>query len=83
MNEMQHDDVLKKLNSIFQEVLGNEEIELRDETTAADIEEWDSLTNIRILVQIEQDFNISFSSAEIADIPNVGELVRLIVARIN
>ncbi len=83
MSEMQHGDVLKKLNSTFHEVFGDYEIELSDDTTAADIEGWDSLTNIRVLVQIEQDFNISFSTTEIADIQNVGELVDVILARIN
>lgn len=82
MSEMQHNDVLKKLESTFREVFDNDEIRLTDDTTAADIEEWDSLTNIRVLIQIEQDFDISFSSSDIADIPNVGELVNLILTRL-
>lgn len=82
MSEMQHNDVLKKLESTFKEVFDNDEIRLTDDTTAADIEEWDSLTNIRVLIQIEQDFDISFSSSDIADIPNVGELVNLILTRL-
>jgi acyl carrier protein len=82
MSEMQHNDVLKKLESTFREVFDNDDIRLTDDTTAADIEEWDSLTNIRVLIQIEQDFDISFSSSDIADIPNVGELVNLILTRL-
>ena len=48
---------------------------------AADIDGWDSLTNIRLLVQIEQELGVSFHSTEIADIPNVGELVDIIISK--
>ena len=77
---MTHVEVIRKLKTTFCEVF-DDDIVLSDETTAADIEGWDSLTNIRLLVQIEIDFDISFSSSEIADIPNVGELADLIVSR--
>lgn len=77
---MTHDEVIRKLNTTFCEVF-DDDIELSDETTAADIEGWDSLTNVRLLVQIELDFDISFSSYEIADISNVGELANIIVSR--
>lgn len=82
MSEFQHEDVMKKLNATFRDVFNDDSIELNDSTTAEDIEGWDSLTNVRLLVQIEQDFNISFSSSEIADIPNVGELADLILSRL-
>ena len=78
---MTHDDVIRKLNTTFCDVF-DDDIVLTDETTAADIEGWDSLSNVRLLVQIELDFNITFSSSEIADIPNVGELAEVIGARI-
>jgi len=82
MGSMQHDYVLKKLNKTFCEVFDNDDIVLTDNITAADIEEWDSLANVRLLVQIEMDFNINFSSTEIADLQNVGELVDLVISRI-
>jgi len=82
MSDNQHNAVLEKLENTFKEVFDNDAIRLTDDTTAADIEEWDSLTNIRVLIQIEQDFDISFSSSDIADIPNVGELVNLIQTRL-
>jgi acyl carrier protein len=82
MTATQHDEVLNKLNKTFQEVFNDDDIQLTDNTTAADIEQWDSLTNVRLLIQIEQDFNISFNISEIADIPNVGELVDIIISRI-
>ena len=78
---MTHDEVIRKMNTTFREVFDDDDIGLSDETTVADIEGWDSLTNVRLLVQIEIDFDISFSSSEIADIPNVGELADVIVSR--
>jgi len=78
---MTHDEVIRNLKTTFCEVFDVDDIVLTDETTAADIEGWDSLTNVRLLVQVELDFDISFSSSEIADIPNVGELADLIVSR--
>jgi len=81
MGVLQHSEVLERLNGIFREVFENDAINLSDATVAADIDGWDSLSNIRLLVMIEQAFAISFSSAEVADIPNVGELVDLITER--
>ena len=81
MTDNEHDDILKRLNKTFCDVFNDIDIVLTDDTTAGDIEEWDSLMNIRLLVQIEQDFNISFSTSEIADIANVGELTDLILSR--
>lgn len=82
MAEIQHNDVIKKLNTTFREVFNDDSIVLTDNMTAEDIETWDSLTNIRLMVQIEQDFNINFSSSDIADISNVGELIDLILLKI-
>ena len=49
--------------------------------TAADIEEWDSLSNIRFVVAIEKEFGFRFSNSEIADLENVGQMVDLIAAK--
>ena len=76
---MDHNEILTKLNETFRNVFDRQDIELNDETTADDIEGWNSLTNVRLLVQIEMDFRINFNSTEIADIQNVGELVDLII----
>lgn len=82
MSDVKRSDVVERLNETFCNVFNDDSIVITNDMTAADIEGWDSLTNVRLLVQIEQDFNINFSSSEIADIPNVGELADLILSRL-
>ncbi len=78
---MERNEVYDKLNAIFREILDNDEIELQDETTANDIEEWTSLTHIQLIVEIEKVFNLRFTSEEILEWNNVGEMVDSILAR--
>lgn len=64
------------MNEIFIDVLDLEDdIELTDETSANDIEEWDSLSHIQLIVAIEKAFDIKFTSLEIMKWRNVGEMV--------
>ena len=60
---------------IFRDVLENDEIVLQDTTTADDIEEWDSLSHIQLIVALEKHFKIRFSTAEITSYKNVGEML--------
>ncbi len=77
------DDIYSNLLIIFTKVLKDENIELLPETTADDINGWDSLTNIRILVTIESEFNIKFNAGEVSDLKNIGELVESIKNKLN
>jgi acyl carrier protein len=72
---MEKSQILGEVQAIFREVLDNEEIVLANETTADDIEEWDSLTHIQLIVAIEKNFKIKFTSKEILSWQNVGEMV--------
>ncbi|MDP8957904.1 MAG: acyl carrier protein [Actinomycetota bacterium] len=65
-----------RLEKIFRNVLGNDSIELRDETTAADIEGWDSIAHINLMFSIEQEFGIQFVGNEFAQFTDVGDLKR-------
>lgn len=69
------DSVLERINEIFVDVLDNEEIELTENSTANDIEEWDSLTNIQIVVAIEKQFKVKFTAQEIQSWNRVGDLI--------
>jgi len=72
---MERTEILKRVNGIFCDVLDNEELVLTEETTADDVEEWDSLSHIQLIVAIEKSFGVKFTSKEILRWQNVGELV--------
>lgn len=78
---MERTDIFKKLNEIFIDVMDREDIELNESTTANDIEEWDSLTQIQLVVAIEKAFGIKFTSSEIISWPNVGVMVDCIKSK--
>ncbi len=71
-------EYLNELNILFREVLENEDIYLSPETTAHDIDEWDSINHIYLVVEIEKYFNIKFTSSQILEWKNVGEIVNSI-----
>ena len=72
---MQRNELLKDVNSIFMDVLENDDLELKESTTANDVDDWDSLNHLQLIVAIEKRFNIRFSSKEIQSWKNVGELL--------
>ena len=78
---MEKSQILDEVQAIFREVLDNEEIVLASETTADDIEEWDSLTHIQLIVAIEKHFKIKFTSKEILSWQNVGEMIDCIAMK--
>lgn len=78
---MDKNQILEEVQEIFREVLDNEEIVLASETTADDIEEWDSLTHIQLIVAIEKHFKIKFTSKEILSWQNVGEMIDCIATK--
>ncbi len=76
---MDRKEIFEKLNEIFEDVLDLEETPiLTDETSANDIEEWDSLSHIQLVVAIEKAFGLKFTSQEIMTWKNVGEMVNTI-----
>ena len=79
---MTQEDILSKVQNIFRDVLDEENISLTSQTTANDIEEWDSLTHIQLVVAIEKSFKIKFTSKEILSWKNVGEMVEKIHAKL-
>ncbi len=76
---MERKEVLKELESIYRDILNDESIVLSEETTADDIEEWDSLTHVQIVAEIQDVFKIKFSAKEILLWENVGDIIDAIV----
>ena len=72
---MDRNQILEEVQVIFRDVLDNEDIVLEDVTTADDIEEWDSLSHIQLIVAIEKHFQIKFTSKEILSWQNVGQMI--------
>ena len=79
---MDRNEVLKQVNDIFIDVLDKEDIVLTNLTTANDIEEWDSLAHIHLVVAIERKFKIRFSSKDIQSWDNVGELIDCVCEKV-
>jgi acyl carrier protein len=71
-----------RLAEIFRDVFDEDSIELTPELSAKDVDGWDSLTHIRLILTIEKAFKIKFSTSEIGKLENVGDLVALIQTRI-
>ena len=72
----------EKLQEIFQDVFDDDSIELFDEMTAADVEDWDSLSHITLINEIERGFGIRFSTKEVLQAKNVGEFLAIIEKRL-
>ena len=79
---MTREEVFEKLNELFRDVFDDEDIVVTDETTAADIEDWDSLEHINLLVAIERSFGIKFTMGETTGMKNVGEMADKIMAHL-
>ena len=80
---MNKDEILKQIEIIFQDVLDNEDIVLSENTTAQDVDEWDSLTHIQLVVAIEKHFKVKFPSNVMLSWKNAGEIVDSVISRIS
>jgi len=74
--------IYKKLSIIFEDVFDENDLEIGPETTANDIEEWDSLNHIRMLIETEVQFGIKFTSAEVGSLKDVSALLQLIKSKL-
>ena len=78
---MTQEEILTQITAIFRDVLDDDHIVLKRETTAEDIEGWDSLTHIQLIVTIEKKFGFKFTTAEINSFKNVGEMVDAVLKK--
>ena len=75
-------EIKEKLTEIFREVFDNPLIEITPETTADDIDEWDSMNHINLILMVELKFNIEFTQQEVMRFNNVGDLMKTIQSKI-
>lgn len=73
--------IYTRLTRIFHDVFDDESIVVTPAMTAADLDEWDSLNHIRLVLSVEKQFSLHFSAAEVGRLKNVGEFVQLIQAK--
>ena len=74
-------EIYERLNEVFREVFDDDSIRLSRNTTAEDIEDWDSLEHITLIGAVENAFHIRFKMHEVSTMKNVGEMVDIIAAR--
>ena len=79
---MELNQILKEVNDIFIDVLDDDSIKLNEQTTAKDIDEWDSLNHIQLVVAIDKHFKLRFKTSEINGFNNVGEMCQGIQAKL-
>lgn len=78
---METNGIYSRLTTVLQEVFDADDLVACPELTAADVEEWDSLNHVRLILSIEKAFQIRFSASEIANLRNVGDLATLIQSK--
>ena len=72
---MTKEEIIKEINNIFIDVLDDEDIVISEATTSNDVDDWDSLNHIHLVVAIEKHFKLRFTSQEIQSWNNVGEMI--------
>lgn len=79
---MSREEVYVKLNEVFRDVFDDEDITVNDATVASDIDGWDSLEHINLIVAVETCFGIKFNMGEVAAMKNVGAMVDLVLKKL-
>ncbi len=75
-------EIKTRVQEVFRDVFDDDGLEIFDEMAAKDIEEWDSLKQVQLIVAAEQEFKITFKTAEVMDLQNVGEFIALIQSKL-
>jgi len=75
------DEIYTRLNAVFREIFDDDRIIVTPDLTAEDISEWDSLNHIRLMLAVQKTFGAKFAAAEISNLKNVADLVKLIQAK--
>ena len=78
---MTMDAMLDQLQSVFRDVFEDDELTIDRQTSADDVEGWDSLMHVSLMINVERVFGVKFSTTQVASLKNVGELMDLIESR--
>lgn len=78
---MERNEIIEKLTTIFYEVFNDNNIVLRDDMTANDVENWDSLTHMLMITKVEEVFDIKFKLKELNKLKQVGDIVSLLMEK--
>jgi acyl carrier protein len=78
---MTHDEVLNQLQGIFRKLFDDDSIVISDNTTAGDIDDWDSLEHINLINMIERHFHIKLEMKEVVNFKNVGDMIACIAGK--
>jgi acyl carrier protein len=73
--------IYERLTRLFQDIFDDDSISVTPELSAKDVDGWDSITHIRLMLTVEKAFKVKFSTSEISNLQNIGDLVALIKAR--
>lgn len=72
------EEIFERLNGVFRDVFDDDNIEVNPNTTADDIEDWDSLNHITLIDAVESEFGVKFTMGEVSGMKNVGEMAEII-----
>lgn len=75
------EEIFERLNGVFRDVFDDDSITVSEDTTANDIEDWDSLNHITLIDAVESEFNVRFTMGEVSGMKNVGEMAQIIKER--
>lgn len=75
---MTDNEIITKLNGVFTKVFKDDSLVINEDTSASDIEQWDSLTHPILIDEVESKFNVKFKLKELIRMQNVGDLIRII-----
>jgi len=77
----EYDDIKQRLNEVFRSVFDDEDITIFDDMTAKDLDEWDSLAHITLVLAVEKEFDVRLKAAEVGALANVGAMIQLLMGR--
>jgi acyl carrier protein len=76
-------DLMERLQDVFREIFDDDHLEIVDATVASDIDDWDSLNHVKLVVGIETAFGVKFSNREIGGWENVGDMRRALAGKLS